>query len=407
MFRHNSKGARRDRRAATHMKLSSLMKQLESGIFSELAKEKAALLQAGVDVIDLGVGAPNIPPAPHIREILANEAQKEESYIYAIDDLPELKAAAAAWYARRYGVTLDAENEICSVLGSQEGLAHCCLPVIDPGDTVILPDPCYPAFYAGAMLAHAQVFRVPQRPENGFVLDFADIPEEVARKARLMIVSYPNNPTTAVAPDSFYHELIAFAQRYNIFILHDNAYSELAFDGLRVGSFLAYPGAKDVGVEMNSLSKTYGYAGARLGFCLGNREYIAALRQLKSNTDYGVFLPVQKAGIAALESDPALALETSKAYERRRDTLISAFGDAGWPIDKPRATMFVWAKIPAVFGNDDTACCEALRRRAGVIVTPGSAFGACGCGYVRMALVQSEARINEAASRIASLLPQL
>ena len=386
------------------MKCSKLMQQLESGIFLELAKEKAALIKAGVDVIDLGVGTPNIPPAPHIREVLAIEAQKEESYVYAIGDLPELRAAAAAWYARRYGVTLDTENEVCSVLGSQEGLAHCCLPVVDPGDTVILPDPCYPAFYAGAALAHAQIFRVPQRPENGFVLDFADIPEEVARRAKLMIVSYPNNPTTAIAPDSFYRELITFAHRYDIFILHDNAYSELAFDGLRVGSFLSYPGAMEVGAEMNSLSKTYGYAGARLGFCLGNRAYIAALKQLKSNTDYGVFLPVQKAGIAAMESGPALALETSKAYECRRDALISAFGDAGWHIDKPRATMFVWAKIPAVFGSDDIACCEALRRRAGVIVTPGSAFGECGRGYVRMALVQSEARICESALRIAQIL---
>jgi LL-diaminopimelate aminotransferase len=380
------------------------MQQLESGIFSELAKEKAALIQSGVDVIDLGVGTPNIPPAPHIREVLVREAQKEESYVYAIDDLPELKEAAAAWYARRYGVALDAAGEVCAVLGTQEGLAHCCLPVVDPGDTVILPDPCYPAFFAGAALARAEVFRVPQRSENGFVIDFADIPEAVAARAKLMIVSYPNNPTTAVAPASFYRDLIAFAQRYDIFILHDNAYSELAFDGLRVGSFLKYPGAKEVGAEFNSLSKTYGFAGARLGFCLGNRDYVAALRRLKSNTDYGIFLPVQRAGIAAMESEASLALETSKAYERRRDALISAFGEAGWHIDKPKATMFVWAKIPGCFGVDDIACCEALRRDAGVIVTPGRAFGAGGQGYVRMALVQSEARIREAAARIGALL---
>jgi LL-diaminopimelate aminotransferase len=346
------------------------MQQLESGIFSELAKEKAALIQSGVDVIDLGVGTPNIPPAPHIREVLVREAQKEESYVYAIDDLSELKEAAAAWYARRYGVALDAAGEVCAVLGTQEGLAHCCLPVVDPGDTVILPDPCYPAFFAGAALARA----------------------------------YPIHPTTAVAPASFYRDLIAFAQRYDIFLLHDNAYSELAFDGLRVGSFLKYPGAKEVGAEFNSLSKTYGFAGARLGFCLGNRDYVAALRRLKSNTDYGVFLPVQRAGIAAMESEASLALETSKAYERRRDALISAFSEAGWDIDKPKATMFVWAKIPGCFGVDDIACCEALRRDAGVIVTPGRAFGAGGQGYVRMALVQSEARIREAAARIGALL---
>ena len=388
------------------MKTSKLMEQLESGIFAELAKEKTALIRAGVDVIDLGVGTPNIPPAPHIREALVREAEKEESYIYAIEDLPELKEAAAAWYARRYGVTLDAEAEVCAVLGTQEGLAHCCLPVVDPGDTVILPDPCYPAFFAGAALARAEIYRVPQRSENGFIIDFADIPEDIAAKARLIIVSYPNNPTTAVAPDSFYRELVAFVQRWDIFVLHDNAYSELSFDGLRTGSFLSFPGAKEVGAEFNSLSKTFGFAGARLGFCLGNRDYVAALRRLKSNTDYGIFLPVQKAGIAALESDPALARETAKAYERRRDALIDAFGQAGWHIEKPRATMFVWAKIPAAFGDGDIAFCEALRRGTGVIVTPGSAFGTCGRGYVRMALVQSEERIREAASRIGGLLAQ-
>jgi LL-diaminopimelate aminotransferase len=386
------------------MKPSILMHQLESGIFSELAKEKAALITSGIDVIDLGVGTPNIPPAPHIRQTLSLAAQSEESYIYAIDDLPELKEAAAAWYARRYGVVLDAGEEVCAVLGTQEGLAHCCLPVVDPGDTVILPDPCYPAFFAGAALAHAQVFRAPQRSENGFIIDFQDIPEDIALKAKLMIVSYPNNPTTAVAPDSFYRDLIAFAQRYDIFVIHDNAYSELAFDGLRVGSFLGFPGAKDVGAEFNSLSKTYGYAGARLGFCLGNRDYIAALRQLKSNTDYGVFLPIQKAGIAAMETAPEVIAATAKAYEQRRDALIDSFGNAGWQIDKPKATMFVWAKLPAACGQDDVAFSAALRQRAGVIVTPGSAFGPGGRGFVRMALVQSEERIREASERIRGVL---
>ncbi len=392
------------RKADIDMEQSKLMHQLESGIFSELAKEKAKLLASGVDVIDLGVGTPNIPPAFPIRQALANAAQYEKSYVYAIDDLIELKEAAAAWYARRYGVTLNPSEEVCAVLGTQEGLAHCCLPVIDPGDTVILPDPCYPAFFAGAALAHAQVFRAPQRSENGFIIDFSDIPEDVARKTKLMIVSYPNNPTTAVAPDSFYRDLIAFAQRYDIFIIHDNAYSELAFDGLRVGSFLSFPGAKEVGAEFNSLSKTYGFAGARLGFCLGNREYIAALRQLKSNTDYGVFLPVQRAGIAAMGTAPDVVLETAKAYERRRDALIASFGTAGWQIEKPKATMFVWAKLPEGCGSDDVAFCAALRSDTGVIATPGTAFGPGGRGFVRMALVQDEARIQKAAERIGGFL---
>lgn len=380
------------------------MDNLSSGIFTELAKEKAALKEKGIDVIDLSVGTPNIPPTQKIKQTIADEATKDESYVYAIDDLPELKEAASQWYKRRYGVDIDPQTEVCAVLGTQEGLAHCCLPVIDPGDTVILQDPCYPAFFAGAALAHAQVYRVPQKAENGFIIDFDDIPEDVAKRAKLMIVSYPNNPTTAVAPPEFYDELIAFAKQHDIFVIHDNAYSELAFDGLRVGSFLAHEGAKDIGAEFNSLSKSYGYAGARLGFCVGNSEYVSALKQLKSNTDYGIFLPIQKAGICALQSDESVVRDTAAAYEKRRDILIDAFASHGWQIDKPRATMFVWAKIPEKFGTDDVAFVQQLMQATGVLVVPGSAFGSCGSGFVRIALVQSEERILTAAERIGAFL---
>jgi LL-diaminopimelate aminotransferase len=385
------------------MQPSKLMQRLSSGIFTELAREKSALTEAGTDVIDLGVGTPNIPPAPAIKQAIAEEAMKDQSYVYAIGDLPELTAAAARWYSRRYGVALNPATEVCSVLGTQEGLAHCCLPVVDPGDTVILQDPCYPAFFVGAALAHAEVFRVPQRPENNFIIDFADIPPDVAARAKLMIVSYPNNPTAAVAPPSFYDELVAFAKANDIFVIHDNAYSELTFDGTRVGSFLAHQGAKDIGAEFNSLSKTYGYAGARLGFCVGNAEYIAALKQVKSNTDYGVFLPVQRAGIRALELDDAVVKHTAGEYEKRRDLLIRAFAQAGWPIAPPAATMFVWANIPAGY-TDDVEFSKMLMRKAGVIVVPGSAFGDQGKGYVRIALVQDQERIEEAARRIRSCL---
>ncbi len=386
------------------MRLSSLMNDLSSGIFSQIAQEKAQLKANGVDVIDLSVGTPNIPPMQCIKQTIANEAMKDESYVYAIDDLPELKIAAAQWYKRRYDVDIDAQSEVCAVLGTQEGLAHCCLPVIDPGDTVILQDPCYPAFFVGAALARAQIFRVSQRAENGFLIDLNDIPKDVARRARLMIVSYPNNPTTAVAPPAFYDELIAYAKKHDIFVIHDNAYSELAFDGLRVGSFLNHEGAKDIGAEFNSLSKSYGYAGARLGFCVGNSKYVSALKQLKSNTDYGIFLPVQRAGICALQSDECVVRETAAAYERRRDILIGAFASHGWQIDKPRATMFVWAKIPEKFGTDDVKFVQRLMQETGVLVVPGSAFGSCGHGYVRMALVQSEQRILTAAERIGAFL---
>ena len=261
----------------------------------------------------------------------------DDSYVYAIEDLPSLRETASQWYRRRYGVSIDPDAEICAVLGTQEGLAHCCLPLIDPGDTVILPDPCYPAFRAGAELASADIFFVPQRPENGFLIDFGDIPPDIAEKAKLIIVSYPNNPTTAVAPPSFYDDLIAFAHKHDIFVIHDNAYSELAFDGLHLGSFLAHEGAKEIGAEFNSLSKTYGLAGARLGFCLGNRSYISALSRLKSNTDFGVFLPIQKAGISAMNSDHCVVDDTAAQYQARRDVLISALSDAGWHIDAPQS----------------------------------------------------------------------
>lgn len=386
------------------MKFSELMTRLDSGIFTELAKEKTALIKAGVDVIDLSVGTPNIPPAETVKDSIALEAVINENYIYAIEDIDELKQAAAAWYGRRYGVDIDPETEVCSVLGTQEGLAHCCLPVINPGDTVILPDPCYPAFYTGAALANAEVFWLPQRPENGFIIDFDDIPADVAKKAKLMIVSYPNNPTTAVAPDSFYRELIAFAKKNDIFVIHDNAYSDLTFDGLEIGSFLKYEGAREIGAEFNSLSKSFGFAGARLGFCFGNKQYIGMLKQFKSNTDFGVFLPIQKAGVCALNCSPNVVRNTAKEYEKRRDVFIETFSAAGWNIESPKATMFVWAKIPDRFGTDDRSFGKQLSQKTGVIAVPGSAFGSGGRGYVRMALVQNEDRIRLAAQRIGEFL---
>ncbi len=386
------------------MEFSDLMARLESGIFTELAREKAALIRKGVDVIDLSVGTPNIPPADTVKNAIAQEAVKSENYIYAIEDIDELKETAAAWYKNRYGVDIDPETEVCSVLGTQEGLAHCCLPIINPGDVVILPDPCYPAFYTGAALANAEVFWLQQRPENGFVIDLNDIPADIAKKAKLMIVSYPNNPTTAVAPDSFYHGLIEFAKRNDIFVIHDNAYSDLTFDGLQIGSFLKYEGAREVGAEFNSLSKSFGFAGARLGFCFGNKEYIGMLKQFKSNTDFGVFLPIQKAGVCALKSSPDVVKDTAKEYEKRRDVFIDSFARAGWNVERPKATMFVWAKIPDKFDGNDIIFSKELAQKTGVIAVPGSAFGSGGCGYVRMALVQNEDRIRLAAQRIGEFL---
>ena len=381
------------------MRFARRMNHFGEGIFSKLLELKRQKEEKGEPVIDLSVGAPNIPPAGHITQALCEAAADPNNYIYAIQDQKELLEAVALWYQRRYGVTLNPSSEICSLLGSQEGLAHIALSIIDEGDIVLVPDPCYPVFADGPLLAGASLFYMPQRKEKDYLIDFSEIPEEIAIKARFMIVSYPNNPTTVMAPDSFYKDLIKFAKKYDIVVLHDNAYSELVFDQRQCGSFLSFAGAKDIGVEFNSLSKTYGLAGARIGFCLGNREVVEKIKTLKSNMDYGMFLPVQKAAIAAITGDQSCVESTRKAYERRRDALCEHMTRVGWNMEKPQATMFVWAKIPDKFKDSETFSRELLEK-AGVLVTPGSAFGPSGEGFVRLALVREEEVLIQAAEQV-------
>lgn len=381
------------------MRFAKRMEQFGEGVFTKLAAMKQEKTAQGETVIDLSVGAPNIPPAAHIRDALCRAAAKAENYVYAISDQTRLLEAVSEWYGRRYQVELDPRTEICSLLGSQEGLAHIALSIVDEGDIVMVPDPCYPVFADGPQLAGAKLYYMPQREENGYVIDLSEIPEEVARRAKLMIVSYPNNPTTVMAPDCFYRELVAFAEKYDIIVLHDNAYSELVFDGRTCGSFLAYEGAREVGVEFNSLSKTYGLAGARIGFCAGNPEVVKYLKMLKSNLDYGMFLPLQEAAIAAVTGDQECVKTNCAAYEHRRNILCDGLLSIGWAIDKPAATMFVWAKIPPHARSSEAFVLE-LFEKTGVIMTPGSAFGPSGEGYVRMALVQDEPDLAEAVRRI-------
>jgi len=375
------------------MEFAKRMELFGVGIFSKLLELKKQQLAKGVHVVDLSVGTPNIPPAQHILDTMAREAADKRNYVYAISDTAELQDAAAAWYHQRYGVELDPRTEVVSLLGSQEGLAHISLAVADEGDVVLVPDPCYPVFGDGPRIAGAKLHYMPQRRENGYLIDLDEIPEQVARAAKLMIVSYPNNPTTAIAPASFYQELIAFTKKYGIIVLHDNAYSELVFDGQTCGSFLAYEGAKEVGVEFNSLSKTYGLAGARIGFCVGNAEVVSKLSTL--NMDYGMFLPVQKTAIAAITGDQSCVAVTRQAYEPRRNILCDGLSAIGWPVDRSKATMFVWAKLPQKFENAEQFALELLER-SGVLVTPGSAFGPSGEGHVRLALVQDEEEMRYA-----------
>ncbi len=382
------------------MKVSKRMEYFKPGIFSALAEMKRGRLARGGTVVDFSIGSPNIPPARHIVDALARAVREPANYEYAVADIPELQDSVSAWYRNRYGVEIDAGTEMTSLLGSQDGLSHLALTIVDPGDLVLVPDPCYPIFGDGPLLAGAQLYRMPQTEENGGIVDLKAIPEAIARRAKLMVVSYPNNPVTSVAPPSFYRELVDFAKTYGVAVLHDNAYSELTFDGAACGSFLQAPGAKDVGIEFNSLSKTYGLAGARIGFALGNREMISALKALKSNLDYGMFLAVQKAAVAALTGPQDCVEETRRAYQRRRDVLLDGLNAAGWRIEKPKATMFVWAKIPAPY-SDSAAFARDLFEKTGVLVTPGSAFGPSGEGHVRMALVRTEEEMRSAVRAIA------
>ena len=381
------------------MKSAERMKYFRPSVFSRLDEEKRRLQEKGEKIIDFSIGSPDIAPAPHIMEALLKAAEDPANYRYAIHDLPRLQQAITDWYRRRYDVELDPCSEVITLQGSQEALANVALTLCDPGDIVLVPDPYYPIFAQGPKLAGADVRFMPMKEENDFLIRFDEISEEVAKKAVLMIVSYPNNPTGAVADDRFYTELIAFAKRWDIAVLHDNAYSELVFDGKRGKSFLSYPGAKDVGVELNSFSKTYGMAGARLGVCVGNRELIAGYHRLKSNMDYGIFLPVQQAGIAALEADQNCVETTRKAYEHRRDLLVRRFGEAGWVIRPSAATMFVWARIPDAFADSEQFALSLLAE-CGIVVTPGTEFGAEGRRHVRIALVISDEQIEEAAQRL-------
>ena len=382
------------------MKFANRMNQFGEGVFSRLAVMRKNRLAQGKEVYDLSIGAPNIPPTKRIMEVMAEAVMKPANYVYAINDTQQLLEAVAQWYKRRYDVELNPETEICSLLGSQDGLSHIALSILDPGDVMLVPDPCYPIFADGPRIAGAELYYMPLQKENDYVIQLQDIPEEIARKAKFMLVSYPNNPTAAMAPESFYHEVVAFAKKYDIIVLHDNAYSELVFDGQSCGSFLSIPGAMEVGVEFNSLSKTYGLAGARIGFCVGNKEVVGMLKTLKSNMDYGMFLPIQAAAVEALTGNQAVVAETRAAYEHRRDVLCDGLIEAGWHMEKPAGTMFVWAPIPDSYQDSESFLADLLDK-TGVLVTPGSAFGPSGEGYVRMALVQSEDTMKKIVEAVA------
>ncbi len=369
------------------------MESFQPGIFNVLNDKKNELLKAGRTVYNLSVGTPDFLPDENVMRAMQEACKDPDNYKYSLGNLPELVEAVQNWYQRRYGVALEPE-EIMSVNGSQEGIAHVALPLCDPGDVVLCPNPGYPIFEMGPWLCGAEIAYYDLHEENHYLPDLDAIPEDLAKRAKMMVVSYPLNPVCVAAPRSFYEKLIAFAKKYNIIILHDNAYSDIIYDGREGISFLSIPGAKEVGVEFNSLSKTYNLTGARISFVVGNREIIQAFSKVRSQIDYGVFLPIQRAAVEALNGPQDGVKTRREEYQRRRDALCGGFRSIGWNVPDSEGTMFVWAPIPEHYSDSVTFCMD-LMERSGLICTPGSAFGSLGEGHVRFALVQPVEKIRE------------
>ncbi|TFH59189.1 LL-diaminopimelate aminotransferase [Peribacillus frigoritolerans] len=385
-----------------NMTPSEKVGRFTTGIFSELAARKQDAMKRGLDVIDLSVGSPDLPPPDFVVDTLVKYAQDRNSYGYTLKGTPEFHEAVRYFYRMRYGVELDAEREVLQLMGSQDGLAHLATAMINPGDYVLVPDPGYPIYEASVELAGGIIHPMPLTAENGFLPQLNEIPDKILKKTKMMIISYPGNPVTALADQTFFSDVISFAKKNEIMVVHDFAYSELIFDGHPQISFMSIPGAKEVGIEFNSLSKTFNMAGCRIGYAVGNREALNILGTLKSHIDYGVFYPIQKAAEMALTSNLSLLSEQVREYQSRRDALISGLAEGGWHVPKTSATMFIWAQIPAGWKSRDFA--YALIEKAGVTVVPGDAFGKQGEGYVRMALVQPADRLTVAAERIGMFL---
>ena len=382
------------------MRFSRRLDRLDDEVFAALNARRLELEAAGREVIDLSVGTPDFAPPAHVVDALVEAARDPNMWKYALHDLPELLDAVCTYYEDRFGVVITPDM-VMSVNGTQEGMARMAETLVDDGDTVLVPDPCYPVFRASALLAGAELAYYPLRAERGFLPFMADIAGEVADRARYLVVSLPSNPVGSVGTPELYREIIEFARAHDLLIVHDCAYSDIVFDGREGHSFLEYPGATEVGVEFFSLSKSFDVTGARMSFLVGQPDVVAAVRKLRSQTDFGMFLPVQKAAIAAL-SGPRDAVAAQKAlYQERRDVLCDGLEGLGWERPHARGSMFVWARLPG-HRKDSMAFCLELMERAGIVVTPGASFGAMGEGFVRIALVQPPSVLRQAVAAIAS-----
>lgn len=378
--------------------LSNRMKSFQPSIFSELSLYKKQKLSQGAPIIDLSIGSPDLAPPDFITKSLAKEVLKEDQYGYSLTGTSQFNQAVSLFYKKNYQVEFNHENEVIMLMGSQDGLVHFPMVFANPGDIILVPDPGYTAYTAGIAMAGANPYFMPLLKENNFLPDLSKIPDEIAEKAKMMILNFPGNPVPVLAGKEYFTKVVKFAKKHNILVLHDFAYSELYYDDNKPVSFLSVDGAKDVGVEISSFSKNYNMAGSRIGYIAGNKDIIQAMKQLKSNLDYGVFLPIQNAAIEALQNGEDFCKESRKIYQSRRDLLVTGLREIGWEIRKPDAGMFLWAEIPK--GWTSVEFTYTLIDMANVVVTPGSAFGPNGEGYVRIALIQSVEKLKEVISSI-------
>ncbi len=368
------------------MQASQRLDRFGAEVFASLNNKLLALKAQGKTIYNMSVGTPDFKPYDHVVEALTQAAQDPEMWKYALRDLPELKQAVCDYYERRFGVSGITPSMVQSCNGTQEGVGHLGLALLDPGDTILVPDPCYPVFEAGAKIADAKLEYYPLVAEHNYLPYVAGIDPEVADRAKYMIVSLPANPVGSVGTPEVYEEIIAFAREHDLLIVHDNAYSDIVFDGEPGGSFLQYPGALEVGVEFFSLSKSFNVTGARIGFLVGREDVVSAFAKLRGQIDFGMFFPIQKAAIACLNG-PRDEVEAQRLkYQERRDVLCDGLEGLGWERPNAHGSMFVWAKLPGG-RTDSMAFCEELMEKAGVVVTPGASFGPSGEGHVRMALV--------------------
>jgi LL-diaminopimelate aminotransferase len=386
------------------MKLSNRMNTFDAYLGTAMNLILTKMRTEGKDVINLGLGDPDVQPPEHLRRALADACLDVNHHHYPSFYSPRpLKEAMASWYQRRFGSVLDPETEVLPLLGSAEGLFHIHSCLLDPGDVALVPDPAYPAYAAGVAIAGGVAVKVPLLKENGFLPDLSAIPQDVARKAKMIWVNYPNNPTAAEANPGFYQQLVAWARRYDVAVIADNPYSEICFDGFCPPSFLMADGAREVGIEFNSLSKAYNCCGWRIGMALGNQEIIAAMLKVKSHSDRGIYYPMQVAATAALNGPIDFMAGRNQTFTERRDVVVDALTQLGLKVSRPKATFYVWAPVPAGCGNSKEFCFSFLEKEA-VWMIPGSMYGQYGEGYFRIALTHPSARLSEAMVRLARFL---